>query len=64
MNSKRKGYPFEVPLAAGGSLVGVALADQIKSLDWRARLADFAGEAALATLHQVRKHIATLLQIA
>ena len=31
-----KGYPFEVPTCIGGKL-GVALADQIKSVDWRAR---------------------------
>lgn len=32
-----KQYPFEVPLPAGLPVGGVVLADQIKSLDWRAR---------------------------
>ena len=32
-----KGYPFEVPLPAGLPISGVVLADQVKSLDWRAR---------------------------
>ena len=32
-----KGYPFEVPLPSGSVVSGVVGADQIKSLDWRAR---------------------------
>ena len=34
-----KGYPFEVALPEGLAVSGVALADQVKSLDWRARKA-------------------------
>jgi mRNA interferase MazF len=34
-----KGYPFEVPLPAGLGVTGVVGADQVKSLDWRARKA-------------------------
>jgi mRNA interferase MazF len=34
-----KGYPFEVPLPDGLAVTGVVLADQVKSLDWRARKA-------------------------
>jgi mRNA interferase MazF len=37
MTTKIKGYPFEVVLA--GPSPSAALADQVKSLDWRARLA-------------------------
>jgi mRNA interferase MazF len=33
-----KGYPFEVSLPEGSPVRGVALADQVKSLDWRARI--------------------------
>ena len=32
-----KGYPFEVALPSGLAISGVVLADQVKSLDWRAR---------------------------
>ncbi|MDQ2865831.1 MAG: type II toxin-antitoxin system PemK/MazF family toxin [Candidatus Eremiobacteraeota bacterium] len=64
ITSQRKGYPFEVPLKAGSSIVGVALADQVKSLDWRARLADFAEEVSPATLRSVRRLLATLLELA
>jgi mRNA interferase MazF len=34
-----KGYPFEVALPEGLAVSGVALADQVKSLDWRVRKA-------------------------
>ena len=41
ITSREKGYPFEVKLPPGGALNGVVLVDQIKSLDWRARNAEF-----------------------
>lgn len=36
-----KGYPFEVSLPDDVNVEGVILADQVKSLDWRARNAEF-----------------------
>lgn len=42
VTSKVKGYPFEVVLPDGVGVSGVILADQIKSLDWKARRAEFA----------------------
>jgi len=42
VTSKIKGYPFEVPLPSGLVVNGVILADQIKSLDWMIRRAEFA----------------------
>jgi mRNA interferase MazF len=36
-----KGYPFEVPIPANLEIAGVVLVDQIKSLDWRHRNAEF-----------------------
>lgn len=63
VTSARKGYPFEVSLPAGGRVTGVALADQVKSLDWRVRRADFAGEVPQRTLRAVRALIATLLDL-
>ena len=37
ITSQVKGYPFEVPLPDGLPVIGVVLADQVKSLDWRTR---------------------------
>jgi mRNA interferase MazF len=39
ITSRAKGYPFEVPLPEGLAITGVVGADQVKSLDWRARKA-------------------------
>lgn len=61
ITSARKGYPFEVALPAGGEVQGVALADHVKSLDWRARFATRAGSVPPSTLRKVRALIATLL---
>jgi mRNA interferase MazF len=36
-----KGYPFEVIIPTELNVAGVVLADQVKSLDWRAREAEF-----------------------
>lgn len=42
VTTRVKGYPFEVELPPGAPVTGVVLADQIKSLDWKARRAEFA----------------------
>jgi len=41
ITSQVKGYPFEVAIPSGSKLSGVILADQVKSLDWRIRKAEF-----------------------
>lgn len=40
ITSKAKGYPFEVVLSETKT-IGVILSNQIKSLDWKARNAEF-----------------------
>jgi mRNA interferase MazF len=42
ITSRAKGYPFEVGVPKGLAVAGVVLADQVESLDWRARHAEFA----------------------
>ena len=44
ITSKIKGYPFEVALPEDLEVGGLILADQIKSLDWKARRAKFAAK--------------------
>jgi len=63
ITSKRKGDPFEVALPKENSIAGVALVDQIKSLDWRVRLADFAEEVSPTTVHAIRQLLATFLEL-
>jgi mRNA interferase MazF len=54
-----KGYPFEVPLA--GQPPSVALADQVKSQDWRARKAVRKGRVSAAELAEVRAKLRALI---
>jgi mRNA interferase MazF len=56
-----KGYPFEVPLPEGLSVTGVALADQVKSLDWKASKATRIGAVPEEVVAQVVKRLQTLL---
>lgn len=55
-----KGYPFEVAVRVG-SKPGVVLADQVKSLDWRARQAKKADVIAPEALEEVLGKLGTLL---
>ena len=59
MTTQIKGYPFEVLIV--GARSGVALADQLKSLDWRARKAMRKGRAAAAELSEVRTKALALI---
>jgi mRNA interferase MazF len=56
-----KGYPFEVLIPAGLEVTGVILADQLKSLDWRARNAQFIATAPSDVLLKVLQKSALLL---
>lgn len=56
-----KGYPFEVPLPSGLEISGVVLADQIKSVDWKARGARFCCVAPGATMAEVLRKLAPLI---
>jgi len=53
ITSRKKGYPFEVELPAGLPILGVALADQVRTLDWKARQADFIGRVDSHTVAEV-----------
>lgn len=61
ITGKAKGYPFETPLPEGLEVSGVVLADQVKSLDWRAREASRAGKAPPAVAADVLAKLQTLL---
>ena len=60
--SQVKGYPFEVTLPPTGEITGVVLADQIKSLDWRARRARFACQVSTQVVSAVLGKVNALLQ--
>ena len=56
-----KGYPFEVRLPAGFPVAGVVGADQVKSLDWRARKATRIAAVPEEIVTQVVSRLQTLL---
>jgi mRNA interferase MazF len=61
ITSQVKGYPFEVLLPAGSPVSGVVGADQVKSLDWRARKAVRIGPVSEDVVSQVMHRLRTLL---
>ena len=56
-----KGYPFEVIMPDGLSVSGVILADQIKSLDWRVRDAEWICTLPPRIVVEVLQKLGTLL---
>jgi mRNA interferase MazF len=61
ITNQAKGYPFEVPLPAGLPVTGVVGADQVKSLDWRARKVARIGTVPEEVVSQVLQRLQTLL---
>jgi mRNA interferase MazF len=62
LTSKVKPYPFSLPIAVGG-VEGAVLVDQLKSMDWSGRRAEFHSKAPASMLSKVRQYIAVLLEI-
>ena len=58
ITNRVKGYPFEVLIPDGCAITGVVGADQVKSLDWRARRAARIG----AVPDEVVTHVLQRLQ--
>ena len=56
-----KGYPFEVLMPDGLPVSGVILADQIKSLDWRVRDAEWICTLPPRVVVEVLQKLGTLL---
>jgi mRNA interferase MazF len=61
ITSQVKGYPFEVPVPEGLPVDGVVLADQAKSLDWRARGAELLCTLPQETTSAVLQRLETLV---
>ena len=61
ITSQIKGYPFEVAIPEGLPISGVILSDQVKSLDWKVRQAEWICELPPASVSEVLDRIATLL---
>lgn len=62
ITSQVKGYPFEVQLTSTTEVHGVILADQVKSLDWRERDAEFIEEVSEAVIRETIAKVQALLR--
>src|SRR4030042_4295930 len=60
ITSQEKGYPFEVKIKEK-KIQGVILADQVKSLDWRKREAEFIFKAPVTVVNDVIELLNTLV---
>lgn len=61
ITSHVKGYPFEV-LIEGKKVRGVALADQVRTLDWRARRVRYVEKIPPAPLKAVQARLVALVR--
>ncbi len=61
ITGQAKGYPFEVALPTDLPVGGVVLADQAKSLDWRARRAERACGSGADVVDEALRKLGTLL---
>lgn len=61
ITTKANGRPLEVPLPAGMKVSGVVLVDQIKSLAWRERGAEFIDTAPLDLLDEVLAKLTAII---
>ena len=57
-----RGYPFEVMIPKG-KVTGVIMADQIKSIDWRARGARFLARCPKDAFDEVQAKVRALLTL-
>lgn len=57
-----KGYPFEVHIPEGLTITGVILSDQVKSLDWQARQAEFIRKLPDNVVEEALNKLKTLLK--
>ena len=60
LTSKRKPYPFALPITVD-QVEGAVLVDQIKSMDWAGRKAEFHSKADPGLVKKVRQYISVLL---
>ncbi len=58
-----KGYPFEVMIPPGFGVTGAVLSDQVKSLDWSERQAEFICRLSKETVLEVIEKLGTLLSL-
>lgn len=57
-----KGYPFEIIIPSGLKVTGAILSDQVKSLDWKIRNAEFYDKLPETVILEIFKKLGVLLR--
>jgi mRNA interferase MazF len=63
LQSRARGYPFEIAIPRRHAISGTILVDQVRSLSWEKRYVKMASVAPPELLDEVRERLAALLQI-
>lgn len=63
MANQMKGGSFEVQVPRGAGMTGVVLSDQLRSLDWLARNAEFHSKAPQGLIEEVLARIEAVLRL-
>jgi mRNA interferase MazF len=62
VTTTRRGWPFEVPIPAGGRVQGVVLADQTRSIDYIARHVSFLATSPRDLVGAVLERVGIILE--
>jgi mRNA interferase MazF len=62
ITSQIKRYPFEVLIPDGLKISGAILSDQVKSLDWKVRQAEFVCKLPSTAFNEVVQKLSTLIR--
>jgi mRNA interferase MazF len=60
--SEVKGYPFEVLIPEGLPVAGAVLSDRVKSLDWRARKAEWICRLPASSVNEILGKLRSVLE--
>jgi mRNA interferase MazF len=63
VTATQRGWPFEVPIAAGSKVAGVVLADQTKSIDYAARHIRYIAGSPKGLVEAVLEQLAAILML-
>ena len=63
ITSRPRGYPFEIEMDSDSGITGVVMSDQVRSTDWHARYARYAGKASESVVDQVIAKAASLMGV-
>jgi mRNA interferase MazF len=61
IKNKSKGYPFEVLIPEDSKIKGIILSDQLKSLNWKARNAEYICKLSTEKFSEVISKLRTLI---